>query len=103
MASSKILKFSNQDIKCTVNDLELPTNCLGRLKAFANLEDKQGPFLLEFASLQHLNLIHIQNQLAFLKSTLSKDSSPQEPDLVHLRRLMLEYGKFALRVYSKGS
>lgn len=43
--------------------------------------------------MKHLNLIHIQNQLAFLKSKLSKNTPTQKSDLIHLRRLIHEYGK----------
>lgn len=47
---------------------------------------------LEFASLQHLNIIHLQNELALIKSTVIGSNATTEEDLENLRRLLRDYG-----------
>jgi hypothetical protein len=52
------------------SDLKMPDGYLAQLKDYSSLKDVEGLYLLEFASLQHLNLTHLQNQLAMLKSSI---------------------------------
>lgn len=48
--------------------------------------------ILEFASLQHLNIIHLQNELALIKSKVVGSNATPKKDLENLRRLLHDYG-----------
>jgi hypothetical protein len=53
-----------------------------------------------FRLLQRLNLVHLQNELAQLKSAVWKDMSADRKDLKKLRVTMHEYGKQSSFVFS---
>jgi hypothetical protein len=77
----------------------MPDGYLAQLKDYSSLKDVEGLYLLEFASLQHLNLTHLQNQLAMLKSSIHMSGgSITGTDMIHLRRVMHDYGELNIRL-----
>ena len=53
---------------------------------------RQEPGLVEFAGLQRMNLLHIQNQLAEIKADISDTKTTSQEQMQLLRKLMHEYG-----------
>lgn len=51
------------------------------------------PHILEYRILNRINLFHLQNELAKLKSAVWNDFSAKEDDLARLRTTLHDYGK----------
>jgi hypothetical protein len=52
---------------------------------------RDDPVLAEFATLQRLNLVHIQNRLAEIKADIADHRTTSETQMEELRRLLHEY------------
>lgn len=62
------------------------------LVAFGESMKTNDPILGEYATLQRVNLIHIQNELADIKADMVQYQSTTESQMLHLRKAMHEYG-----------
>ncbi|KAK4195477.1 hypothetical protein QBC40DRAFT_185669 [Triangularia verruculosa] len=62
-----------------------------KLIAYTEDPSRDGLQLLEFARLQHLNLIHLQNELALIKSNVFGHRTTSKGEMEKLTRLLREY------------
>ena len=63
-----------------------------QLVAYSESMKETDPVLGEYATLQRMNLIHIQNELADIKADLVQYQTTTETQMLQLRKTMHEYG-----------
>jgi len=63
-----------------------------QLVAYSESMKKTDPVLGEYATLQRMNLIHIQNELADIKADLVQYETTTETQMLQLRSTIHEYG-----------
>lgn len=94
------IQTETQKRACKVRDVS-PTNETSpfnmpeywtALTTYTKTVAKSDVTILEFASLQRLNIIHLQNELALIKSKVVGSNATIEKDLENLRRLLRDYG-----------
>lgn len=72
----------------------MPPEYWEQLVAFGESMKKNDPALGEYATLQRMNLIHIQNELADIKADLVQYQTTTETQMLRLRSTMHEYGVY---------
>ena len=70
----------------------MPPEYWKQLVAFGESMKGNDPVLGEYATLQRMNIIHIQNELADIKADLVQNQTTTETQMLQSRYIMHEYG-----------
>ena len=71
---------------------KLPPEYWKQIVAYSESVKEDDPVLGEYATLQRMNLIHLQNELASIKADLSQFQTTTETQMLQLRTTMHDYG-----------
>jgi len=71
-----------------------------QLVAYREIMNETGPLFGEYATLQRMNLIHIQNELEDIKVDLMQYETTTERQMLRLRSTMHEYGMYTPKFIS---
>lgn len=75
----------------------MPPEYWEHLVGFGGIMKDTDPVLGEYATLQRINLVHLQNELAEIKADLVQHQTTSETHMLQLKSTMHDYGNYPIQ------